>query len=110
MGKIQDDDKLYSFVRPFVDHHTHRSFTRFHVIGRENIPRDGACIFGSNHCNTLMDALVLLATSRQKKVFIARGDIFKNRRTAKILKWLRILPIFRIRDGIGAVRDKMATP
>ena len=106
MGKIQDDDKLYSFVRPFVDHHTHRSFTRFHVIGRENIPRDGACVFGSNHCNTLMDALVLLATSRQKKVFIARGDIFKNRRTAKILKWLRILPIFRIRDGIGAVRDK----
>ena len=106
MGKIQDDDKLYSVTRIFVDHHTRRSFTRFHVIGRENIPHDGAVIFGANHCNTLMDALVLLRTSWQKKVFIARGDIFKNRRTAKILRWLRILPIFRIRDGIGAVRDK----
>ena len=106
MGKIQDDDRLYSVVKLFVDHHTRRSFTRFHVIGRENIPHDGACIFGSNHCNTLMDALVLHATSRRKKVFIARGDIFKNRRTAKILRWLKILPIFRMRDGIGSVRDK----
>ena len=106
MGKIQDDNRLYSIVKPFVDHHTRRSFTRFHIIGKENIPKDGACIFGSNHCNTLMDALVLLATSRRKKVFIARGDIFKNPHIAKILKWLRILPIFRMRDGIGSVRDK----
>ena len=106
MGKIQDDDKLYSCLKFFVDHHTRRSFTRFHVIGKENIPKNGACVFGSNHCNTLMDALVLHATSRRMKVFIARGDIFKNPHTAKILKWMRILPIFRFRDGIGAVRDK----
>jgi 1-acyl-sn-glycerol-3-phosphate acyltransferase len=75
-------------------------------VGEENIPNDGAVVFGSNHCNTLMDALVLLRTTRQKKVFIARGDIFQNPKTAKILRWLRILPIYRIRDGIGAVRDK----
>ncbi len=106
MGKIQDDDWLYSFLRPFVDHHTRRGFTRYKINGKENIPNNGACVFGSNHCNTLMDAMVLLATSRQKKVFIARGDIFQNPKTAKILRWLRILPIFRIRDGIGAVRDK----
>lgn len=106
MGKIQDDDKIYSLLKIFVDHHTRRSFTRFHVIGKENIPKDGACIFGCNHCNTLMDALVLLATSRRKKIFIARGDIFKNTHTAKILKNIGILPIFRMRDGIGSVRDK----
>lgn len=106
MGKIQDDDRWYSLGRIFVDHHTRRSFTRFHIVGKENIPKDGACVFGSNHCNALMDAMVLLATSKQKKVFIARADVFKNPRTAKILKWLRILPIYRKRDGIGAVRDK----
>ena len=105
MGKIQDDNWLYSFLRPYVDHHTFRGFRKFQIIGKENIPQ-GACVFGSNHCNTLMDAMVILATSHQKKVFIARGDIFQNPKTAKILRWLRILPIFRIRDGIGAVRDK----
>ena len=89
-----------------MDHHTRRGFGRYKVVGMENIPTDGACVFGSNHCNTLMDAMVVLATTRQKKVFIARADIFQNPKTAKVLRWLRILPIYRIRDGIGAVRDK----
>ncbi len=106
MRKIQDDNVLYSLIKPYVDHHTRRSFIRYKVLGRKNIPTDGACIFGSNHCNTLMDAMVLLAATKGKKVFIARGDIFKNPTTANILKWIRILPIFRMRDGIGAVRDK----
>ena len=106
MRKIQDDNTLYSICKYAVDHHTRRSFRRIQIVGKENIPTDGAVVFGSNHCNTLMDALVLLATSRQKKVFIARADIFQKPRTAKILRWLRILPIYRIRDGIGAVRDK----
>lgn len=105
MGKIQDDNWLYSLLRPYVDHHTFRGFRKFQIVGEENIPR-GACVFGSNHCNTLMDAMVILGTTHEKKVFIARGDIFQNPKTAKVLRWLRILPIFRIRDGIGAVRDK----
>lgn len=105
MGKIQDDNWLYSLLKPHVDHHTNRAFRRFRIVGKENIP-EGACVFGSNHCNALMDAMVILATSCDKKVFIARGDIFQNPKTAKILRWLRILPIYRIRDGIGAVRDK----
>lgn len=105
MGKIQDDNWLYSFLRIFVDHHTFRGFRRYRIVGRENIP-EGACLYGSNHCNTLMDAMVILATTHKKKVFIARADIFQNLKTAKILRWMRILPIYRIRDGIGAVRDK----
>lgn len=106
MGKIQDDNKLYSFCKIFVNYHTRRSFKRFRVIGKDNIPQNAACIFGSNHCNTLMDALVLLASTKGKKVFIARGDIFNNAFTAKILKWLRILPIYRMRDGLDSVRNK----
>ncbi|MBQ2187467.1 MAG: 1-acyl-sn-glycerol-3-phosphate acyltransferase [Bacteroidales bacterium] len=105
MGKIQDNNLLYSILKPFVDRHTLRSFRRYRIVGKENIP-EGACLYGSNHCNTLMDAMVILATTHEKKVFIARADIFQNPKTAKILRWLRILPIYRIRDGIGAVRDK----
>lgn len=62
-------------------------------------------IYGINHSNTLMDALVVLATSHHKKVFMARGDIFANPTVAKILRFLRILPLFRIRNGIAAVKN-----
>ena len=106
MGKIQAGNIWYSLLKPFVDHHTRRGFNRYEIVGANNIPKDGACVFGSNHCSTLVDALVLLATSSEKKVFIARADIFKKPKTAKILRFLRILPIFRMRDGLSSVREK----
>ncbi|MBO5957606.1 MAG: 1-acyl-sn-glycerol-3-phosphate acyltransferase, partial [Bacteroidales bacterium] len=105
MAKIQDDNKLYTCVRPFIDHHLKKSFRRYEVIGQENIPQNAACIFGVNHTNTLMDALVPLAMNSEKKVFIARGDIFKKPLIAKFMHFCRILPIYRIRDGFKSVKD-----
>lgn len=105
MAKIQDDNLLYTLLRPFVDHHVRKAFRRYKVIGKENIPQDAACIFGANHTNTLMDALVPLSINNEKKVFIARGDIFKKPTIAKIMHFCRILPIYRIRDGFKSVKD-----
>ena len=105
MGKIQDDNILYTLLRPFIDHHVRKSFRRYEVVGQENIPQNAACIFGVNHTNTLMDALVPLAMNSEKKVFIARGDIFKKPLIAKFMHFCRILPIYRIRDGFKSVRD-----
>lgn len=104
-NKIQDRNTFYSLLRYPVDFTARTSYRRFEVHGRKNLPKDGSLIFGINHTNTLMDALVVLATSRHKKVFMARGDIFANPMVAKILKFLRILPLFRIRNGIAAVRN-----
>ena len=103
--KIQDPDFWYSILLPYVNWHTRRSYRRFEVHGKEHLPKGGATIFGVNHSNTLMDALVLLASDNIRKVFIARGDIFKNPVVAKILNFMRILPIFRIRNGVAAVRQ-----
>ena len=103
--KIQDPDFWYSFLLPYVNWNTRRAYRRFEVHGKEHLPKDSAVIFGVNHSNTLMDALVLLSADNIRKVFIARGDIFKNPVVAKILNFLRILPIFRIRNGVAAVRQ-----
>lgn len=103
--KIQDPDFWYSLLLPYVNLHTRAAYRRFEVHGKEHIPKDCATVFGVNHSNTLMDALVLLASDNIRKVFVARGDIFKNPIVAKILKFLRILPIFRIRNGVAAVRN-----
>lgn len=106
MGKkIQDTDLLYSMLLPYVNWHTRRAYRRFEVHGKEHLPKNCATVFGVNHSNTLMDALVLLSSDNIRKVFIARGDIFKNPVVAKILHFLRILPIFRIRNGVAAVRQ-----
>lgn len=88
-----------------VDFTCRHSYRRFEVHGQEKLPNDGAIIYGINHSNTLMDALVVLATSHHKKVFMARGDIFANPTVAKVLRFLRILPLYRIRNGVAAVKQ-----
>ncbi len=93
----------YSFLRPYVDACTRLSFRHVCVKGLENIPEDAAVIIAPNHCGTLMDALVVLRSRRGPTVFGARADIFENKTVASILRFLRILPMVRRRDGIRKV-------
>lgn len=107
--KIQDYDRLYSFLRYFVDFNLKMSYRTIKYIGREKIPTDGAVIYAPNHTNALMDALIILAMDRKAKVFVARADIFKNKKIAKILRFLKIMPIMRIRDGYEEVKKNNET-
>ena len=100
---IQDHDRLYSFLRPYVDWLFRRSFRRFKYIGREHIPTDGAIIYAPNHVDALCDAMAVLGIDHGQKVFVARADIFKKPKLAKVLTWLKIMPINRMRDGQDAV-------
>lgn len=107
--KIQDRDWLYSFLRHYVDLVLKLSYRTIQYVGRERTPKDGAIIYAPNHTSALMDALVVLAMDRKAKVFVARADIFKNKKLAKILRFLKIMPIMRMRDGIDEVRKNNET-
>ena len=100
---------MYNFLHHYVSFVLKLSYRSILQVGRENIPKDGAIIFAPNHTNTLMDALVVLAMDRKPKVFVARADIFRNRRLAKILTFLKIMPIMRQRDGFQAVKRNQET-
>ena len=106
---IQDADFWYTFLRPTVDWYFRHSYRRCTYEGTENIPLDGSIIYAPNHTNGLMDALAVLAIDRQPKVFVARADIFKKPKIARILNWLKIMPINRVRDGLDQVRKNDET-
>lgn len=103
MADIQEKDKLYTFFLPAVNWFFRRSYRHITYIGKENIPTDGAVIFAPNHTNALCDALAILSIDLRRKVFVARADIFRNPRTAKLLNWFKIMPMRRIRDGVSEV-------
>ncbi|MGM9736062.1 MAG: 1-acyl-sn-glycerol-3-phosphate acyltransferase [Candidatus Cryptobacteroides sp.] len=111
MGKqnIYDHDSVYSFLRPYVDWVCRNSYRKYEVTGRENLPEDGAVILAPNHCNTLMDALVILAAFKDETVFGARADLFNKPAIAKIMYFLRILPMVRQRDGLRNVLKNYET-
>jgi hypothetical protein len=51
-----------------------------------------------------MDALAVLFTHKGQPVFLARADIFKRKTIAAVLYFLKILPVYRIRDGFSSVK------
>lgn len=69
------------------------------VTGLENIPENEAVILVGNHQNALMDAMAIICTRRWQPVFLARADIFKNPIVSKMLMAIKILPVYRLRDG-----------
>jgi 1-acyl-sn-glycerol-3-phosphate acyltransferase len=80
----------------------HRLYYRhITIIGLKNIPPETPLILAPNHQNALMDALAVLFAECRPVVFMARADIFKKPFIAKLLNFMKILPIYRIRDGYG---------
>lgn len=84
--------------------HNNVFYRKVIVLGRENINPDYHVIFAPNHQNALMDALAVLFTHKGQPVFLARADIFKRKAIASILYFLKILPVYRIRDGFSSVK------
>ena len=106
---IYDKDRLYDVLRPIVDWCVRHSYRKAEVRGEENIPADGPVILAANHCNTLMDALVILRAHKGSTVFGARADMFNNKFIAKLMFFLRILPMVRQRDGLRNVLKNVET-
>lgn len=109
MKKIHEDDTWYSRLRYIVDSYIRGSFKKIRYEGLENIPKDGAVILTPNHCDALMDPLAVLAMNRDRKVFVARADIFRKPFLQKILTFLKIMPIHRVRDGFRNVLETEKT-
>lgn len=95
----------YEVLRFFVSIYFRIFYRRLYVTGLENIPAQGPLIFAPNHQNALMDALAIVCTVKRQPVFLARSDIFKKPLQAAALRFLRILPVFRMRDGYGTLKE-----
>lgn len=95
---VQDNNLLYNILNPLVQFGTRCHYNDFVVRGQENLPTDGAYIIAPCHQQALMEPLAVLCFAH-KPVFLARADIFAKPTLRAILTFLRIMPVYRIRDG-----------
>ncbi len=86
---------LKQYVR-FIDWIIHKKTI---LIGKENIPKNKPILFAPNHQNALSDPMAILLHTRFQPVWLARADIFKNGIITLILRFLKIMPVYRLRDG-----------
>lgn len=69
----------------------------------------GPLLIACNHPNSFLDA-VLLATYFDRPVYsLARGDAFKNKHIARLLQALRILPVYRVSEGVENLSSNYET-
>jgi 1-acyl-sn-glycerol-3-phosphate acyltransferase len=107
MGKenIEKHSARYALLKSVAGFwHNNVFYRKVIVLGRENINPDDPVIFAPNHQNALMDALAVLFTNKGQNVFLARADIFKRKSIAAVLYFLKILPVYRIRDGFSSLK------
>ena len=109
MRPVYENNAAYNFLVRFVKWTFRRMFRDVRYTGLENIPDDSAIIFSPNHVNTLLDALAVLSATGRPVVFAARADLFKKPALAKALNFLKIMPIYRIRDGADSLGANEAT-
>jgi len=100
MKKVENYSIGYDATRLWVNFSfRHIFYRRTEVRGRQKFRSDEPLLFAPNHQNALMDALVFVTTLPQEPIFLARADIFKSRFITRILNFLKMMPVYRIRDG-----------
>jgi 1-acyl-sn-glycerol-3-phosphate acyltransferase len=107
MGKenIEKYSARYALFKQAVGFwHDKVFYRKIIVMGAENIIPEDHLIFAPNHQNALMDALAVLFTHKGQPVFLARADIFRRKAIASFLYFIKILPVYRIRDGFSSLK------
>lgn len=99
--KVQRSNFLYTLFMPVFKFGIRCHYRCFHIHGTENIPREAPYMLAPCHQQTLMDAFVMLPVAPKPPVFLTRADIFSKKAVLKTHSFLRILPIYRTRDGMG---------
>jgi 1-acyl-sn-glycerol-3-phosphate acyltransferase len=109
-GNIEKYDLLYQLLKKYADFwHNNIFYRKVIVIGKDNLDFSVPTIFAPNHQNALMDAMAVLCTLDRQLVFLARADIFRKKFVASLLYFLKILPVYRIRDGYENLKQNDET-
>ena len=61
---------------------------------------EGPLLLASNHPNSFLDGMILTTLFRSPVHSLARGDAFKNKWVDRLLRRIRLLPVYRTSEGV----------
>jgi 1-acyl-sn-glycerol-3-phosphate acyltransferase len=100
---------FYRFVRPFARLAFYVYFRKIYVINQHKVPESGPIIFASNHPTAFIEPCLLACYQPRILHFLVRGDFFKKKWAAFLLKSLHMLPIYRFSEGFSKLKDNTST-
>lgn len=84
-------------------------FNKIRIEGKENIPKNTPILLVANHQNALIDPLLLATHTGLKPSFLTRASVFKKSFVAKLLNFIHMLPVYRVRDGFSTIQQNQGT-
>ncbi len=69
----------------------------------------GPVLLAANHPDSFLDAIILCTLFDQPVYSLARGDAFKNKLYARILFKLKMMPVYRVTEGVENLEENYKT-
>lgn len=66
-------------------------------------------LIAANHPNAFLDAIVLATLFKQPVYSLTRGDVFINKFYSRLLHSLKMLPIYRLKEGADTIERNYST-
>jgi 1-acyl-sn-glycerol-3-phosphate acyltransferase len=76
---------------------------------KEFLNAEGPLLIAANHPNSFLDAIILASLFKKPIYSLARGDAFVNKTIATILHSLKMLPVYRISEGVENLESNYQT-
>jgi 1-acyl-sn-glycerol-3-phosphate acyltransferase len=102
-------DLFNAILRLLVKVALHGYFKKIRVEGKTNLPKNRPVILVANHQNALIDPLLLATHTRLNPWFLTRAAVFSNPVVCKLLHFIRMLPVYRLRDGFSTIQQNQRT-
>ena len=82
---------------------------KIHLSHPEVLKQKGPLLLAVNHPNSFLDAIILDILFKEPVWSLARGDAFKSPFISKILFSLKMLPVYRVSEGVENLEENYKT-
>lgn len=76
-------------------------YSKIKVTGLDRIPKNTPIIFGSNHENAFIDALLITTSNTRFDHYLVRAGVFNNPIAKAFFNSLNLMPVYRAQDGVN---------
>ncbi|MRI02013.1 glycerol acyltransferase [Kriegella sp. EG-1] len=99
---------VYKLIKYWIKTNLHLYFGKIKINGLHNVPLHQPVLFLPNHQNALLDPLLIAVDCKRKPYFLTRSDVFKSSILNQLFSVVRMIPIYRIRDGRATLKQNEA--
>lgn len=89
---------LYFIVKNLAELMIYSFFKDIHVIGKENLPKEGPVILCGTHNSQYVDGMMLILTSKRPVNFLIAEKSTRHKLLKYFLKFLKVVPVTRAID------------